>query len=472
MQEADRRTIAAGTPESVLVERAGRAVARHAQALLGGTYGRRVTVIAGKGNNGADGAVAARVLSARGIGVDLFMLETGLDGFERALARADLVIDAMFGTGFRGALDGDAARVAALTHGMPVLAVDIPSGIDGATGEARGPVVHATATTCFVAFKPGLLFEPGRSHAGRVRIADIGIDAGATDTYVADLADVALPHREVSGHKWSASLFVFGGSTGLVGAPTMTARAAARCGAATVVRGLPGATAPLAADAPEIITRALPSTDDGNLDEDAARVVLKELDRHGALAIGPGLGRDDRAQAAARRLVAEASLPVVIDADALTALATDMAPLRVRQAQRAPRAVLTPHAGEYERLAGHAVGSDRLAAARELADTTQAVVVLKGPGTVVAEPGGRAVINRTDSSALATAGTGDVLTGIIGGLLANGVEPFVAAVSGVYIHGRAATAAGTGPDLVAIDLIDALHRTLEALRSGHDPWEE
>src|SRR4051794_29918470 len=178
MAEADRRAIAAGTPEAVLVERAGRAVARHAHGMLGGAYGRRVAVVTGKGNNGADGRVAARRLRALGIGVDELDLERGFTDGERARAcgRADLVIDAMYGTGFRGALDGSAAAAAdwSQSGGVPVLAVDIPSGVNGTTGAVAGAAVHATETICFAAYKPGLLFEPGRGLAGRVTIADIG----------------------------------------------------------------------------------------------------------------------------------------------------------------------------------------------------------------------------------------------------------------------------------------------------------
>jgi NAD(P)H-hydrate epimerase len=218
--------------------------------------------------------------------------------------------------------------------------------------------------------------------------------------------------------------------------------------------------------------RALPDTPEGSLDVDAARVVLKELDRYTALAVGPGLGRDDRSQTAARRLIAEAACKVVVDADGLNALATDPAPLRVRHAAGLARAVLTPHAAEFERLAGRPVGADRIDAARGLARETEAVVVLKGPGTVIAAPNGRVVVNTTDSSALATAGTGDVLTGIIGGLLANGAKPFEAAATGCYLQGRAARAAGTAPSLIATDLISALPPTLAGLRSGTDPWED
>jgi ADP-dependent NAD(P)H-hydrate dehydratase / NAD(P)H-hydrate epimerase len=208
------------------------------------------------------------------------------------------------------------------------------------------------------------------------------------------------------------------------------------------------------------------------MDEDAARTVLKDISRFRALAIGPGLGRDDRSQAAVRRLIAEAPIPIVVDADALTALAIDPSALRVRRAAGLAPAILTPHDGEYERMAGREVGDDRVAAVRDLARRTEAIVLLKGPATVIATPSGDAYVNPTGTSALATAGTGDVLTGVIGALLANGADAIAAAITGAYVHGRAARAAGTGADLVASDLIGALHPTLDALRSGRDPWED
>jgi NAD(P)H-hydrate epimerase len=475
MADADRRTIAAGAPEAVLVRRAGGAVAQRVRMLLGADYGRRVVLACGKGNNGADGVVAAEILRRRGVGAEAFLLDDRFDrdAFARGLGRADLFVDGMFGTGFRGTLGDDAAWVATTVAASPVrcLAIDIPSGVDGATGEVRGEAVRADATVTFAAWKPGLLFEPGRSHAGRVHLADIGIDVGAPAVAVPEVGDLYLPRRDPTAHKWSSGLFVFGGSVGMMGAPLFAGRAAARAGAGMVVCGVPGASAAAILTGTELVARALPDHD-GSMAEDAARLALKDASRHRAMAIGPGLGRDDRAQAAARRLVAEAPVPIVVDADALNALAVDVSATHVRRAAGLPLAVLTPHAAEYARLAGHAVGADRVAAARELAATTHSIVVLKGPGTVVATPDGRAWINRTDTAALATAGTGDVLTGIIGGLLANGASPEAAAVSGVYIHGRCATAAGTAPDLVAIDLIGALHPTLDALRRGHDPWEE
>ena len=483
MAAADRRAIAAGTPESVLVERAGRAVAGQALAMLGGTYGRRVVVVCGKGNNGADGRVAARLLRARGTGVDELGLETGFEPFElrRVLARADLVIDAMYGTGFRGRLDGGAEMVVTELDAtrLPVLAIDIPSGVDGTTGEVVGAAVRANETICFAAYKPGLLFEPGRTHAGRVRVVDIGIDisnerptdADGPELAVLDLADLSLPSPSADAHKWSSGCLVVGGSGGMIGAPMLASQAALRCGAGMVVCAVPGVAAAATVSGRELVARALPATPLGALAEDAADAVLKEvrpLPRPGRRP--RGVGRD-QAQAAARRIVAEANVPMVIDADALNAIAVDPAALRVRHAAGLPVAVLTPHAGEYERLAGHPVGTDRVESARELARQLHAIVLLKGSSTVIAAPGGRAVINLTGTPALATAGTGDVLSGVIAALLAQGVDPFAAAATGAYVHGRAARAAPATPDIVASDLVLALPRTLQVLRTGRDPWE-
>jgi NAD(P)H-hydrate epimerase len=476
MGEADRRTISAGAPEGVLVERAGAAVARHALRMLGGAYGRRVVVVQGRGNNGADGAVAADRLRARGVGAAQFVLTDGVDerALRRALAGAHLAIDAMFGTGFRGALEGDAALVARVLaeSAVPTLAIDIPSGVDGTTGEVRGDAVAAHETICFAALKPGLLFEPGRTRAGRVRVADIGIDVGPTQLHVLEPADLRLAMRASDGNKWSSGVLVVGGSPGMLGAPLLAGHAAARAGAGMVVCGLPGADAAARAAGSELVIRALPATANGSLDIDAADAVLADVERFHALAVGPGLGRDSRTEAAVRRLVAECPLPIVVDADGLNALAAEPAALRARRAASFPPAILTPHGGEYARLANKAVDADRVVAARDLAARLDAIVLLKGPGTVIAAPDGAAVVNRTDNPSLATAGTGDVLTGIIAGLLAAGAAPFDAAASGAYVHGRAATAAGTGDDLVATDLIGALHPTLDALRSGGDPWEE
>ena len=417
-------------------------------------------------------------LRERGVGVDELLLEEGVDerALARAVARADLVIDAMYGTGFRGELAGAAATACALLNAsdVPVLAVDIPSGVHGATGAVPGSAVRARETICFAAYKPGLLFEPGRAHAGRVTVVDIGIAIDATGTpqlSVLDAPDLALPTPAVGSHKWSSGCLVVGGSSGMVGAPLLAGSAALRTGAGMVVCAVPGSAAAAQVSGRELVARALPATSDAALDEDAAAAVLKELGRYRALAIGPGLGRDPRTQAAIRRIVAEGDAAIVIDADALNAVAVDPSVLETRHNTGLPLAVLTPHEGEYERLAGGSVGEDRVAAARELAARLHVIVLLKGPATVIAAPDGRAVVNRTGGPALATAGTGDVLTGVIAGLVAQGVDAFAAAATGAYVHGRAAAAAPDAPDIVASDLVRALPRTLQALRTGRDPWE-
>jgi NAD(P)H-hydrate epimerase len=464
MAEADARTIAAGTPVEVLMERAGRAVAWEVRRVLGSTYGRRVAVVCGKGNNGGDGLVAARVLDGWGVRVDVLELAAGAGAadVERAFDRADVAVDAMFGTGFRGTLDGVAALVALRSAALPTVAVDIPSGIDGLTGRAAGDAVRAVSTVTFAAPKPGLCFEPGRSHAGAVRVADIGIDVAASVPPMLALVEAIdvrgwISPREPDANKWSAGLLVVGGSGGMTGAPLFVSHAAMRVGAGIVWCGVPGSEAAARASGTEVVVRALPEGHDGTLcalPDD----VLDALPRFRAVAVGPGLGTAGATRDAVRDLVGRVESALVLDADGLNAFAGDAGALHAR---RGPT-VVTPHEGEYARLLGEPVGDDRVAAARRLAAATGAIALLKGPGTVVADPGGRAVVEPVGDAALATAGSGDVLTGIIAGLLARGVEPFAAAVAGAFLHGRAAARAGhTG--LVAGDLVAALPRTLEDL---------
>jgi NAD(P)H-hydrate epimerase len=465
MAARDSAAIAAGISEATLVDRAGGAVARGARRLLGGTYGRRVVIVCGKGNNGADGRVAGQRLAGWGARVERFEL-AGLEQarLHRALGRADLAVDAMYGTGFRGALDGNAAFAAGsmTTAGCPVLAVDIPSGVDGLTGAVNGPAVEATTTVCLAALKPGLVLFPGAAHAGHLEIHDIGIDVTSPPPAlgVTEEADVAawLPGRDHESHKWSVGgLYLVGGSQGMTGAVMLAARAALRAGAGIVVAGLPGDAAARASGG-EVITRSLPATSAGALDEDAAKEILDGLDRFRALVVGPGLGRASATLAAVRRLVAEAPIPLVLDADGLNALGGDVNLLATRTAAT----VVTPHAGEYARLAGEPVGDDRIAAARRLAERAGAVVVLKGSRTVVADPTGRAAVNVTGGPWLATAGTGDVLSGVVGALAACGVPAFRAAAAGAWLHGRAADSAGHH-GLVAGDLVDALPTVLTRL---------
>jgi NAD(P)H-hydrate epimerase len=465
MAARDAAAIARGVSEATLVDRAGGAVARGARRLLGGTYGRRVVIVCGKGNNGADGRIAGQRLAGWGARVDRFDL-AGLERrrFHRALGRADLAVDAMYGTGFRGALEGAAAYAAdSMTAAdCPVLAIDIPSGVDGLTGAVHGPTVEAVATVCLAALKPGLVFFPGAALAGTVEVFDIGIDPNSPlpSLGLTDEADVAtwLPRREPESHKWSVGgLYVVGGSQGMTGAVMLAARAALRAGAGIVVAGLPGDAAARASGG-EVITRSLPATSSGALDEGAAKEVLDGLDRFRALVVGPGLGQAPATVAAVRRLVAEAPVPLVLDADGLNALGGDVGLLAARTAAT----VVTPHAGEYARLAGEPVGEDRVAAALRLADRAGAVVVLKGSRTVVADPTGRAAVNATGGPWLATAGTGDVLSGVVGALAAQGLPAFRAAAAGAWLHGRAGDSAGH-VGLVAGDLIDALPTVLAGL---------
>jgi hydroxyethylthiazole kinase-like uncharacterized protein yjeF len=468
MAAADQRAMAAGTPVEELMERAGRAVAWAIRERLIGLYGRHALIVCGKGNNGGDGLVVARVLRAWGARVDVFMLHDGVPGaaLDRALARADVAVDAMFGTGFRGALEGDALTVADAfaEFSGTVVAIDIPSGVDGLTGVVEGTAVRADETVCFAAYKPGLLLEPGRSHAGRVRVVDIGIpvveDDGAARTAVVERADVAawIRPREPDAHKWRAGCFVVGGSGGMIGAPLFVSHAAMRVGAGIVWCGLPGAEAAARASGTEVITKGLPADADGSLAEAAAAEVLEDVDRFRALAIGPGLGRAPATEAAVCEIVAAAPVPIVVDADALHALAGSDA-----LTKRAAPTVLTPHDGEFATLAGERPGPDRLAAARGLAADTGAVVLLKGPATVIAAADGRALISAAGGPWLATAGTGDVLTGLIAGLLAQGIDSWLAAAAGAVVHSRAADIAGhTG--LVAGDLVGAVPAVLDELR--------
>ncbi len=466
MGEADAATIAAGTPQVELMERAGRAVARAVLRRLGGAYGRRVVVVHGKGSNGGDGLVAARALRRAGVRVATFGLADGFDHDDaaRAFLHADAFVDAMYGTGFRGELDGDAAWAAQefARIGAPVIAVDIPSGVDGNTGAVRGPVVEATETVVFAARKPAHCFEPGRSCCGTLDVVDIGVDVGPQPVNVTTAETVArwLGHPSPDAHKWNAAVMVVGGSAGMTGAPQLATHAALRAGAGMTWCYVPGAEAAARASGTEGISRALPATDAGALAREAGSEVLQAVSRFGALVIGPGMGTADGTVAAIREIVAGTEVATVVDADGLNALAHDFGPLEARR--RAGRStVLTPHGGEYERLMGEPVGDDRLAAARALVVRTGAVVVLKGPGTVIAAPDGRVAVNPTGGPELATAGTGDVLSGIVGAFLARGLEPFAAATAAVYVHGAAGDRLGAG--MVASDLPGELPPTLASL---------
>jgi NAD(P)H-hydrate epimerase len=465
------------------MERAGAGLAALTAQVVGDGP---VVVVCGKGNNGGDGYVAARRL--REAGRDVRVLSTApvdelrgdaLENAQRlpgpppepfaaaALEDAAVAVDALLGTGFAGAPHGPVAdAIAALERwGGPVVAADVPSGVDAATGEVAGAAVRAVATATFAAAKPGLWINPGKALAGEVRVIDIGIPAGAPVAapdvgLIRDAPVLALvPRRRPGWTKFtSGHVLVAGGARGLSGAPCMAVEAAQRAGAGYVTACVPAAIElVLQVRLLEAMTRGLPDRD-GAHTEEGVEVVLELAQRGGALIAGPGLGRSDGAVAFVRRLVREAPVAVVLDADGLNAHAGDLAALRDR---RAPT-VLTPHEGELGRLLdtdSADVRARRLHHARAAARASGAIVVLKGDDTLVVEPGGTAAVSPGASAALATAGTGDVLSGVVATMLARGVEPFAAACAAVRLHARAGVRAGAerGVDgVIARDVIDAL----------------
>jgi len=413
-EEMRRIDEAALEPTEVLVERAGAAVARAVVRRLGGVYGRRVVVVAGKGNNGADGRCAARRLAARGVRCVV------VDPDVSSVPACDLVVDAAYGTGFHGEYKAPSVG------GAPVLAVDIPSGVDGLTGESSPFAVRASSTVTFAALKPGLLFT---DRAGSVEVVDIGLEVSGARIHVVEDDDVVLPSRGRSTHKWETAVLVVAGSPGMMGAPLLVARGAMRAGSG-YVRLAAGDDVPPGIEA---VAVRRPVT---------GWASALDVDRFRAVVIGPGLGGEVTDEV--RSFVAAVDKPMVIDADGLNALAGDAA--AVLSQRRAPT-VLTPHDGEFARLAGDEVGPDRIGEARALAVATGAVVLLKGSTTVVAGPDRRVLVSVSGGPQLATAGTGDVLAGMVGAFLAQGLDALEAAAFAAHAHGAASR-----PGMVAGDL--------------------
>ncbi len=481
MKQADRDTIASGVPGVELMRRAGRAVADCAEKLA--SPGSRVVVAAGPGQNGGDGFVAAALLAERGYRVSLGLLGSidRLTGDAAEVARdwkgktgsiedlsfhdADLIIDALFGTGLTRDLGG-AARLAVErmnAAGRPILAVDLPSGIDGDTGEVRGVAVKATRTVTFAARKPCHLLMPGRAYSGPVEVADIGIgretmaaQGGALFANSPAVWNHILPRPGLSSHKYERghTLVASGGAT-RTGAARLVARAALRIGSGLVtVASPPEALGVNAAHLTAIMLRGC----DG---PEGLNTILQDP-RFNALVLGPALG----IHAGTRAMVAvavHARRSLVLDADALTSfegLASEM-----HGAFRYAPTVLTPHDGEFKRLfKGHPDLLDpvsKIERVRRAAAYTGAVVLLKGPDTVIAAPDGRAAINENGTPYLATAGSGDTLCGLIAGLMAQGVPAFEAACAGVWIHAEAG--ASFGPGLIAEDLAELVPGVLREL---------
>lgn len=418
-----------------LIDRAGREVALAALDMLGGTYGRRVTVLVGPGNNGADGRAAAAHLRRRGVRVETV---DALAPGDRS-HHADLVIDAAFGNGLSRPFSPPPIAPTA-----PVLAVDMPSGVDGLTGRRLGDPWSAVRTITFVALKPGLVLEPGRSLAGDVHVVDIGLDTGAVASHAVDDADVAalFPRRPVDDHKWRAAVRVIGGSPGMTGAPALAARAAVRVGAGIVQLALPGGRGD---EGPtEVVGHPLPATN-------WSAAATAGLDRVHCVLVGPGLGPaplDDL------RVVAAVDAALVVDGDAL------QPELLAALSSRSAPTVLTPHDGEWARLGG-SPDADRLAATSAFAVAHGVTVVRKGPTSVVAGRDGRVRVVTSGTSALASAGTGDVLAGTIAALLARGLDGPDAGVVAAHLHGRAGAELGAG--LLASEVADRLPAVIRRL---------
>jgi len=436
MRAAEERFPGFPDTADTLMERAGTAVAE--EALRAFPDAQRFTLVCGTGSNGGDGRIAARELAAAGRTVD----ETDEH------AGADVVIDALLGTGFHGAPRAEAAeRIGQVNaSGRPVVSVDLPSGVDGSTGEVAGAAVRATVTVTFHGRKVGLAIAPGRFHAGEVIVADIGLEPAPTTIVRATPAILErVPRRSAEDSKFtSGSVLVVGGAHGTTSAPVLSARAAMRADAGYVTLAVPEECLAVAE------SLALEPVKRGFAFSTAIEMLEPDLERAGALALGPGLGRSDEARTLVRELLGRADVPVVLDADGLFAL---------EPVERSAPLVLTPHAGELARLLdtdSDWVSAHRLEAAARGSERFGAIVVLKGADTIVRAPDGRTVVCDVGPPSLATAGTGDVLTGVIGSFLAKGLDPVDAAVAAAVAHGLAARSVAYRSGLIASDVIEAL----------------
>lgn len=502
MKALDRAAIESGIPSLRLMERAGRGVAEQARDMLGPASGKKVIVVAGKGNNGGDGFVAARYLKEWGYSVEVFLLggpvdlsEDCLENYRRFLevggevkradisppperfAGADLVVDAIFGTGFQGVPMGVHAEIidSINSSGVRVLSVDVPSGVDAATGEVVGPAVRANRTVTFAWPKVGLYLYPASELVGELVVVDIGIPPHLTegivksDFTVLDDGEVIplLPRRSTHAHKMECGrVLVVGGSVGLTGAAALCSRAAMRCGAGVVTLAVPARLHDIMeTKLTEVMTLPLTDEGTGHLAEEAAQEVLAQEDRFDVLALGPGLGRNEGTARAVWRLLGGWTKPVVLDADGLNAAALNPSIL----AERVHPTIITPHPGELGRILGKStqdIQNDRLGSALEASRRFGCVTILKGAYTLVVSPEGKVYINPLALPGLATAGSGDVLTGAVAALTAQGAAPLSAAASGVYLHGRAAEIAASvvGPvGFLAGDLVSHLPLALGAL---------
>lgn len=504
IKDIDRKAVEKyGIPETVLMENAGHEVVLAMTERYGDLTGKRVSVIAGKGNNGGDGFVIARHLYNRNVRVEVFLLGTssdikgaakinlnilkkvGITLYEKVsfkdlninLRHADIIVDAIFGTGLSSEVKKPFSDVINLINssGKPVVSVDIPSGISSDTGEILGVAVRADLTVTFVLPKRGIILFPGAEYAGVIKIADIGIPAkvieeGNIKCNLSTGKDIQslLPERSPDSHKGSfGHLLVIAGSVGKTGAASMTGLSALRVGAGLVTIAIPeGLNDILEIKLTEVMTLPLPETDDHSISMSAEKILIKTIKNMTASAIGPGLSTHPETARLVRRLITMAEKPVLIDADGINAL---IGYLDILKRSKAPL-ILTPHPGEMARLIGKSskdIQKDRIGIAQDFAMKYRVYLVLKGARTVFADPHGNVYINTTGNPGMATAGTGDVLTGIIGGLIAQGIEILDAIKIGVYIHGLAGDLASKTfgeMGMIAGDMIERIPEAIKCLR--------
>jgi hydroxyethylthiazole kinase-like uncharacterized protein yjeF len=508
MQGFDREAIGTySIPGLLLMENAGRAFTDELQRSCGSLRGKHVLVICGKGNNGGDGFVIARHLINRGAEVSVLLLggrrqvkgdaaanlkiilaisqrqkapltflELRSERQLRRIGKPEIIVDAIFGTGFSGSVGGVYGKVVEWINrrGSYVASVDIPSGVNASSGVVENLAVRASLTVSMGLAKTGHYVGAGRDHSGTVVTVDISIPqflyrAAPKQTYRVVGPDVraALPGRQRTAHKYSVGkVFLLAGSRSFTGAPYMTAQSVLRIGAGAVIVGIPRSIhAILARKVTEVILQPLEETAEGTVARSAIEVIREKIRWADVVAVGPGMSRSAETDQLILALVKEIDKPLVLDADGLNALAGVSAVLRKRKAPT----ILTPHAGELSRLTGvssAAIERDRISSAREAARLLQSIVALKGSPTVTAAPGGTAFVNSSGNPGMATIGSGDVLTGIIAGLCAQGMDPVSATWGGVFIHGRAgdASAGRLGQrGLLALDILEAIPEATQQL---------
>lgn len=509
-----------GVPSLLLMENAGGAVVKKAEQLLGNLHGRQVIILAGKGNNGGDALVVARRLHESGAEVRLFLLfspeEFGNDALENwrlvekkglkwhilsdensfyllrlRLNQCDLVVDGIFGTGFKGKPEKNIMRViqAVNESNAIVVAIDIPSGLEADSGQVAGACIKADYTVTFAWAKRGLVVFPGKEYVGQLEIANISLPQEAinelpTEEYYVDMdfVEKILPPINWQGHKNNyGQILVIAGSAGMTGASYFACKAAYRSGAGVVTACLPRTLA-MSFDMalPEVITRGVEETPQNTLDKAAWPEIEQLLENKKAVVFGPGLSKQESIGHILEELLINLKVPLVIDADGLNVLAQNTGIIKNKNIP----VILTPHPGEMARLLNipiELVQADRIGAALEAAEKLNSIVVLKGAASITATPQGIVYINSTGCPALATAGTGDILAGLIGGFLAQGIDPVEAAYFGVFVHGLAGDFAAVEKGMrgtMASDVLEALPYALKSIEEkvcpgkGSDSYEK